>query len=192
VRCSQSILIAALLTLMAATRLPAAPMIYTLTSVGSGTLGDHEFHNTEFTITAPGDSSHQINVFPGVFRVPVSATITVPTVGAGAFWNPMIAVVNWDRELAGFSDVSMNREILSVPAVCHGYDLTTTVGPLTGPTAYTYWNFPTTAGNFSLTHAQSGTFTARLLPEPATGPPIIVAAIWLIRWRFASVQRIDR
>ena len=57
-----------ILTLLCATHSFAAPIIFTHTGTGSGTIGSIPFANAEFTITNVGDTAHRASGF-GLFYI---------------------------------------------------------------------------------------------------------------------------
>ncbi len=179
------------LTLGAVTPARAELITYTFSGTGSGSLGSQSFTDTLFTITSTADTSQVTNSSPGIFRVPdLTANVTVSGIGTGTFTITTINVSNQNVSRVGISDPNQNMAILFVdnPAVAT-YDLTTAIGPLTGPTAFNPGaTFATTAGDFSLTVVPSATFQATVgqaIPEPATLTLIGIGALGLLghAWR---------
>src|SRR5882672_10528471 len=67
----------------------AAQAVYTLSSVGSGFLGSHQFSSTPFTITSTADTSQIRNPSLGFFQVPdITATVFVSGIGTATFTIP--------------------------------------------------------------------------------------------------------
>jgi hypothetical protein len=136
-------------------------------------MGGQGFTNASFTITSTADTAQITNPFPGIISVPnLTATVTVSGLGTGTFTNETTTVDNQVFMRVGISDLGLGLAILFIDNAAFGsYDLTSSIGPLTGPTAINSGQlFPTTAGNFSLTSVPSATFQATLqgLPEPAS------------------------
>ena len=169
----------------------AAPVTYTLSGTGSGSLGEQAFADAPFTITAVTDTSQITSPLRGIYTVP-NATATVAIAGLGvsaAFTIPTITVDNQNLSLAGLSAPDQNRAILLVASPAFAtYNLVTSVGPATGSTGFNPgFAFSTAAGDFSLRAAPGATFQASVVPEP---PPLAlfgIGALGLVgcSWRYA-------
>ena len=142
---------------------PAAPITYTFSATGSGSLGDNPFSNSLFQITATADTSQILSPAPGIFRVTDSmATVVVSNLGSATFVITTINVGNQNVSSVGFSDPGQNLAILFVsnPAFAT-YDLSTAIGPVSGPPIFNAGDqFLTSGGNFSLTEVSTVTFEA--------------------------------
>ena len=150
----------------------AAPIMYRLSATGTGQLGATPFTATPFTITSMADTSQITSPFPAIYRVvTTSAVVAITGFPSATFTNPTTNVANNSNSSVGFSDPGQNLAILfSGSAAFAGYQLNTSIGPLSGsPSINPGANFPTSAGNFSLTQIPSNvTFEATLIPEPST------------------------
>ena len=162
----------------------AEPIIFTISAVGSGSLGTNSFSNVSFTITSTADTS-QINVisplFPGILVVTSeSATIDISGLGPATFTSTFVEFSNqevgpqWNRtvEVVGITEISYG-DILDVSnAAFDTHDLSTSIGPVSGMTGCNAGHpFGTTAGNFDPDLLPtSATFQAAVqsVPEPAT------------------------
>jgi hypothetical protein len=157
----------------------AGLITYTETVTGSGSLGGTAFTDALITITATADTGNVMNAGPGILDVKnASTTLDVTGIGSGTFTGNMVTFVNQNvspqTPAVGFADLTVGADVLdtSNPAFAT-YDLTTPIGPVSGPSILsTGSTFGTTAGNFKLT-ATSGlvTFEATTqgaVPEPST------------------------
>jgi hypothetical protein len=147
---------------------------YTLTADASGSLGDSNFSDALVTLTFVGDTGTVTNPSSGIFRNAVgTATVTVggttATLDDGSA--PADVFVNQTDQTAGIETFAT---ILTVQiSALANYDLTTSIGPLTGTAAGALnTQYATTAGNLELTSlASTGTFQATVstaVPEPAS------------------------
>jgi hypothetical protein len=147
---------------------PAAPITYTFSATGSGWLGDTPFYNSFFQLTATADTSQISNPSPGLFRVTDSiATVSVSGLATATFDITTINVDNQSLSRVGFSDPVQSLAILFVdnPAFAT-YDLSTVIGPLSGPPVFNYGDkFLTSSGNFSLTEVSTVTFEASVVVD---------------------------
>jgi len=161
----------------------AAPIAYTETTTGSGTLAGAAFTNSLVTVTFAGDTSGVATFAPGTFINPVGVgTVTVPGLGtailtAGA---STTAVDDQTFNGAGIGAQAFNPPgnqpgpplVLAVTALPFGtYDLTSAIGPVTGRALFEPGvAFSTSSGDFVLTTAGDVTFTAALaaVPEPTS------------------------
>jgi hypothetical protein len=142
---------------------PAAPITYTFSATGSGSLGGNLFSNSFFQITAAADTSQIYSTSPGIFRVTDSlATVVVPDVGTATFAITTMNVDNQNLSSVGFSDPGQNLAILFVEnPVFVSYDLSTAMGPVSGPPIFNEGaQFLTSSGNFSLDEVSTATFEA--------------------------------
>jgi hypothetical protein len=160
----------------AAGRVEAAPIVYTVTGTGSGIFGGTSFDDALVTVTFTGDTATVADEGGGFFanRTGV-ATISVAGVGTGTLIGEPFAYDNQALEFAGIADNLQGGTILATKnAAFATYDLTTSIGPLSGePFIRTDLTFTTTFGDFrwrSITG--DSTFVAstgtRVVPEPST------------------------
>ena len=149
---------------------------YTETAVASGSLGDASFSDALVTITLFGDPSTVTTGLFGALEVFGPATVTVEGIGTASFIDSLAAFDNPIFGSAGISDPSLGLFGLDVlntidPAFVT-YDLTTDIGPITGPTVFSpdVATFATTDDDFVLT-SNSGTSTfsaSTAVPEPSS------------------------
>ena len=153
----------------------ADPIIYTITAVGSGSLGANVFTNASFTIASVADIGAVIpGGRPGFFEIRNSlTTITVDGLPTATFITRINVVVNQELSRVGFGapappTTGMPPLFVSNPAFAT-YDLTTLIGPLAGTPFFSPGvAYATTGGNFTLTAVTGATFQASPVPEPAT------------------------
>src|SRR5262245_37704814 len=168
-----TVVLGALIGLVAFGKAQAEPITYTFSATGSGSLGPNPFSNASVTLTATSDSSMVTMEEPGLFVVPnLTATVSVSGLGAAAFTIPTSTFDNQATSAAGINGLSfVFPDILDLlnPALAT-YDLTTSIGPLTGPALFNPGRrFPTTSGDFVLNSVSSNvTFQAILVPEPSS------------------------
>ena len=113
----------------------AAPIIYTISSVGSGSLGSNSFNDASFTITATADTSQISLLSAGVFIVPdLSATISISGLGTATFTSAT-NFSNENTEAVGINSGPGALDILDVlNPVFETYNLSTSIGPVSGGT----------------------------------------------------------
>jgi PEP-CTERM motif len=149
----------------------AVPITFEFSGTGVGFLGGQPFNGAAFTITSTANTDNVRLVEPGIIRLDAeTAVVSVAGIGSGEFYNLTANVDNQQFSRVGFSDLDQNRGILFIdhPAF-QSYDLTTSIGPLSGPPHFNVgWNYPTSNGNFSLTTVSQATFRAIAVPEPAS------------------------
>ncbi len=184
----------------------AAPIVYVETATVSGSLSGAPFTEKVLTLTYAGDTSDISSLIAGLLQeANGAASFSIAGVGAGAFDGGLaMSLSNNARGAAGFVANTINPHqnsnsplgpsgfaqgvILATydPAVFTSYDLTTAIGPVTGPAIFDEHAslgpviFPTTAGDLFLTSAASDvTYAATLVPEPASLAVIGVALFGL-------------
>jgi hypothetical protein len=157
------------------TGLHAAPITYTESATVSGTLGNTSFTNALITITGTGDTTGVFN--DGNFRNNVSASFSIAGDGSGTFTDAIQTFVNQTflpTPAAGFDDATLGQPSIldTFSATFATYDLTTAIGPITGPPFINPGvGFATTAGTLVLNIAGNSTFTATtgVVPAPSIG-----------------------
>src|SRR6266852_1465460 len=142
----------------------AAPITYTEEATASGSLGGVAFTNADVVLNLAGDttsvhrepdpsvSSGEIN--SGALTVSVAGAMPATfTWGGGVFHDPGAGAIPGD---VGFRSLDANIIVISSVSV-NGYDLRTSIGPLSGPAQIFPANnpFPTTGGDFILTSVSS-------------------------------------
>ena len=158
--------------LVAAPARSGADMVaYTETVEASGSLGGSMFSNALVTLTLVGDTANVTNPSSGIYRNSIgTATVTVD--GMMATLDGAVDVfVNQTDDTAGIESFAT---ILTVQnSALTGYDLTSSIGPLTGPSGGTLNTaFATSSGSLEITSlANTATFQATVstaVPEPAS------------------------
>ena len=169
----------------------AGPITYTEQFVGSGSLNGVSFTNAQVTITAPGDTSTVVNLGGGLFdNIVGTTTLNVSGFGPATFTDTIAVFDNHADSRAGFAD-TMSVDIMNTAnAAFASYDLTTSIGPLSGSPAFNPNTFfPTTLGNFNVNSVSGdSTFTAStgdVVPEPATLTLLLTGALGMVAygWR---------
>jgi hypothetical protein len=154
-------------------RVEAESITYMESTVASGTLGLQSFTDAVVTLTFVGDTTNVTNPSPGHYVNSVgTATVTVAGIGTATFTD-QIQVFDNQMYAAGFTDVTINEDILDQAGGFQvTYDLKTAIGPVTGPLyPGTGPKFATNQGALVLTSASlTGTFTATTsaVPEPSS------------------------
>src|SRR5215469_6425811 len=162
--------IATVLMVGSVTRVQAVPIIYTLSSTASGTLGGASFTNAAVVITLTGDTA---NVTPGPAPYTDtlvnfgSATVTIAGVGTATFTD-QIAILSTltDTSLFGVPAVLIVDNttntglLLQTGSVYTTYNLKSSLGPISGTGGVASGShmtpiFATTAGNMTWTVGQS-------------------------------------
>ena len=172
----------------------AAPITYTETATATGTLGSTAFTNSQITVSFAGDTSGVTSLAPGILINPAGVT-TVAVAGLGtATLTGSVAAV--DDQAFGGAGVGAEGSgppptgqggppstgqasgqggpplILGVNAAAFTtYDLTSAIGPVTGPSTIAAGSpYQTSNGAFVLNSAGDATFTATTaasaVPEP--------------------------
>jgi hypothetical protein len=171
----------------------ATLLTYTFTAIGSGSLGANTFSNASFTITTTADTN-QVTSLGGSIVVPdLTATVCVSGFETATFTFATKNVDNQGLSRAGLSGEFFPAILFEDNAAFSTYDLTTPIGPLTGPPSFNSGaNFPTTAGNFSLRAVSDVTFeatTAQAAPEPSLLALLGIGTATLAGWRWCKHRR---
>jgi hypothetical protein len=160
----------------------ALPITYTHSGFGSGTLDGVAFGSVApvaFTITAHGDTDNRENAMAGPFLVAYfidndDASIEIEGVGTFNFTDPTRFFSNVENGLVGFSRAGLFGADLFNGPTAGGWDMTTSIGPLSGP-GKVWWdgNVSTDGGELVFNRADSdATFEAVVggdpVPEPAS------------------------
>ena len=167
----------------------ATPIEFIHTGTGSGTIGATSFTNAAFTITEFSDTSSRQSCGGGCFFIDDAvATIAISGVGTFTFLTGTRTFVNQAISLIGFSRAGAGGlDLFNGPAnaVFATYDLTTSLGPISGTASLLQWLVSpvlTSGGQLIFANGTSdATFTAITnithVPEPAT---LLLLAIGLI------------
>src|SRR5262249_18005326 len=139
----------------------AAPITYEVTATGTGSLGGASFSNALVTLTLRGNTSTVTHPLRSTFNNTCPPTAAAAGIGTATVTNPIVVFSNEGIAVAGIED-TVNSDILDTSnAAFATYDLTTAIGPVTGPSLINSGTpFPTSVGNFILTAASDSTFTA--------------------------------
>ncbi len=157
----------------------AAPIVYTLSGVGSGHIGNDAFTDASFVFTGTADTDALVPIGGGVSVVPLlSLQVSVAGHGAGAAVDAFDFFVNNALAGAGFID-ELSGDVLDVLApLLAGFDGISALGPLSVDLDYLA-PFITTAGEFQLDGARALSFSAQTdtlsVPLPATSWLVLLA-----------------
>lgn len=201
---------ASLVSMLCVANATAFPVTYAEIATISGSLDGVPFVDAAITITGSGDTANIVHGMPCCFRNELGAstvTFDLAGFGTGTFTDLVGVVVNQTNTEgipgepdtgisgAGFSDFTSNFLILWTedPAFA-SWDLSTDIGPLTGPgfcncNPIANISFPTTLGLLHIS-ATDPTFTADVaavpVPTPGTLPLFLTglgASVVLLGWR---------
>jgi hypothetical protein len=153
--------------LAASSRAEADTITYTETVVATGFLGGSVFANDLFTFTFVGDTTN-VTSTPGVLFQNLVGTATVSVNGMTFTLTSPSEVA--DGVTSGVASIGEGFAILSVAnSAFTTYDLTTSIGPITGTAFVSNSSFATSGGSLLLTTpARTATFQASVVPEPAS------------------------
>ena len=162
----------------------AAAIVYTISGTASGSFRGNPFSNAEVTLTAHAETADIMAAADDFFFVACDvASVSVSGAGSGEFTNEITATVDHLFDFVTIADTTQSAIILGVgtPSV-DGYDLSTSVGPLSGnPATLPNTPFPTTSGTLVFTDVFSApaTFRAQLVPEASFAALLGVSAVVL-------------
>ena len=186
-----AVVIAAAASLMSPSAF-ATSITYTETGIGTGALGATAFNNELVTVTGTGDTANVTsftNSFGTFFINPLNTvTINVATVGSATLsvQGEVIDVQSTSNNFAGFATVLPSNNLLETGnSAFASYDLTTDIGPITGPGFFDLAAFATSSGTFGLLSIGDTTFTATTTPVPAALPLFAtgLGGLGLLGWR---------
>lgn len=168
--------IAALAFLTATSFAAAAPITFTHSGTGSGSIGATNFTNADFVITATGDTNGRVAFSSGFFINHLSAQIGIGGVGVFTFTTATRTFVNDDSNIVGFSRTGIfGADLFSGPidAAFDGWDMLSSIGPIVGTGNLLQWSLSpveTSGGTLLFDSGSSGaTFQATVaVPEPGT------------------------
>lgn len=164
--------------LSAAVPSAATPITFTTSVTGSGTIGGQAFTDRLITLAGVGDTSDQSGFFfPGDYQIPgVTASLSVAGLGTFGVTDALRLFVNQGVPDVGVTDLTADDALLfTTSAAAASYDLTTSIGSITGAPVYLapYSSVGTSGGAFTLAGVSgAATFQAEIgagaVPEPAT------------------------
>jgi hypothetical protein len=170
------IALVAVLALGAATAASAAPITYTHSGFGSGSIDGIDFGAlapVAFTITAVGDTDNIESCGVGCFFIHNdSASIDIASAGTFDFVTATRFFSNTNVSIVGFSR-SSGADLFDGPSIA-GWDMTTSIGPVVGQGNLFQWlNSPVNTNGGVLVFNSAGTeatFEAVVgpVPEPAS------------------------
>ncbi len=177
--------VAVALSAITLTTAPAAaqPVEYKFTGRAAGFFNAQPFNNTNMEITLAGDLSDVFSNGPGLVRFQTSAaTLTLDGFAFNALFNPTLAVTanqNQDILVLGNLQTSFAMAIFNDPAFVD-YDLSAPFGPVTQfntliPNQFN--NVGTSQGLLTVTAIGAFTFTATVIPAPATVAPLALGLL---------------
>jgi hypothetical protein len=166
-----------------AARSEAAPITYTETVVGSGSLGGIPFADALVTLTQVADTN---NVVDGLFHTVQNDTVNVNVVGIGTATTTAGTTTTLSASASGgfggLYSIGGSTAILALSnSAFVTYDLRSSIGPLSGQAAVSGIFVPTNAGLFKISSVSSNaTFQATgttAVPEPSS---LIMAGISIL------------
>jgi hypothetical protein len=168
VRIMMSLLVVSLVVVPAL----GAPITYTQSGIGSGSLNGVAFTDASFVITAFGDTANVVSCGSGscFSNDNLSASIEIVGVGTVSFITPTRYFYN---SIVGFSRGDDGTDLLSGPPVI-AWDMASSVGPVSGTALLQQWEIEpsvsTTGGVLVFTAGSTqSTFTASVgLPNAQT------------------------
>jgi hypothetical protein len=180
-----------ILTLLSGGRALATSVTYTETATISGSLDGTTLTNDLLTLTGTGDTAD----ITGGYVLPLTLTFSLSSGESGTFTDNTQVASNYSSYSAGFGDNANDVGILFTANLSAfgypGYDLTTSIGPISGSASINqYTSFATDAGALQITDVSGdATFTAvasiGTTPLPAALPLFAsgLGALGLLGWR---------
>lgn len=150
----------------------AAPITFTISMLGAGTLNGVNFTATTVSFTFTSDTAAIVTAGAGIFVTPpdIPGTYSILGVASGNITEPGLHVYdNNGATDAGFS-ANVGDFIQMIDAAFGGYDLQSnfTSPVVTSPSLTAAGGYSTDGGQLILTSARSGVFSAVVTPEPGT------------------------
>jgi hypothetical protein len=178
----------------------AAPIMFTYSGTGSGSVGSLSFANSPFTITAMGDTSAREERGLGMgleYSIGhISAAISIQGVGTYEFTSSTRTWVNNYLQFAGFSrSDSFGLIYISTNSAFGSWSMLSGVGPATAMAGLQDWGGrypPVLTDGGALIFNDSTcliTLEATLVPEPACGVLVMCGAALCYGRRFWRQRR---
>ena len=164
--------------MLLAIALPAAatPATYTFSGTGTGDVNGTGFTNAAFTITLTGDTT-AITGGPSIFQLTTAATIAIAGFPLATVTDSVGIFSNTGGPAVGFQRTA-GLDLMDVSgAPFAGYQLATSLGPISGLTPFAvnqFNNLNSNQGPITFTDASNVTFQAVVGAAP---PPVVVAQI---------------
>jgi len=151
----------------------AAPVTYTEQATATGSLDGVAYTNANVVLTMTNDTTNVINNGFGAFTINGTTTVSVGGGPSETFTDATHILVSQTDALVVFADTTQMFGILNTTnAALATYDLTTSIGPISGTVVIDFGlPFPTSSGVFSIDSiAGESIFTAVVstVPEPSS------------------------
>jgi hypothetical protein len=150
----------------------AAPITFTFSGTGSGTVNGVPFTDADYTITLLGDTTAITNPSSGLFQLETIAAINIAGVGTATITDPVEIFDNHDGASLGFAR-GTGYTLLHVNNTAFAtYALATPLGPISGLGAASlnqFTNLASTLGPITLSSSEAVTFQASLATTTWTG-----------------------
>jgi hypothetical protein len=169
--------------------LAAGPISYTMTGFLNGSLGTAPVTDAAFTFVFNGDTTGITGTNP-LLNPAISNSISITGFGSGQFTQAIDVGVNPTAGIGGFTDTTETRGITLQIGGFVGWDLATSIGPLTSVAPfYAAGGLTTSLGTLSITGARDLTYQANAVPEPATAALAGLALLCLAGFRISRAKR---
>jgi hypothetical protein len=162
----------------------ASTITYTESATVTGFLGAHSFTDALLTLTGTGDTTTIANPTAGLFLNPLEIVLfSVAGVGSGLFQDAIDVISDQlTPATVRFEDFAAGSNILGTAnAAFATYDLSTSIGPITGTGFFGTGLFQTSAGVlFLISAGSSSTFTASTVSAVPIPPALPLFATGLV------------
>jgi PEP-CTERM motif len=160
----------------------AAPIDYTISFLGAGTLDGNNFTARTVTFGFTSDTTQIMDLGGGIFVTPDGIPATYDL--AGFSTGTLTSLHLFDNETTQLFGINPSTDFLDLGNAAYAtYDLTTAIGPISTASAdfLDANGIATNNGQLIITSARDFTVTAELaeVPEPSTFP-LIVAGLALL------------
>lgn len=177
--------------LVLASNASAAPVAFTFTGVGSGTLDAVPFTDAAFIITATGDTDDRTSFENGHSIDHIGSMIEIDGIGSLTVITATHTFVNFESQIAGYNRSSQGDLYYapSDPAFAT-WDMLTSIGPISGEAELLQWGDPlfesieTSGGVLVFSDSfTNGSFQATV-PEPGAfgSSAIALLAVTFTAW----------